>query len=244
MSGVIYKIVNTKTGKYYVGSTINFRQRKYNHLRLLRLQKHHSVYLQRAFDKFGERSFVFIIVEKNISPDKLEKREQDFLNIAKKDKSYNCSFLAYKIEMTKIIREKIGKKTKQRLLDKKNHPLFGTRLSSATRKRISDSLIGRFKGKNSPNFGMKLPSSHPFISCPAHRFGSRNGNYDSTIFCFKNILTGETLNLTKYDFRMRIGCSRNNIRDYIIGKTRSIIKEWAIFPHPHLQNYCNRIERN
>ena len=59
----IYAILNTITCNQYVGSTKNSYIRKRNHFNLLRKEKHHSVVLQRAFDKHGEDKFKFIVLE-------------------------------------------------------------------------------------------------------------------------------------------------------------------------------------
>lgn len=60
----IYEIVNTINGRRYVGSAVNVRIRKNQHFTRLRKGTHHSKYLQRAWDKYGEASFLFrIIVE-------------------------------------------------------------------------------------------------------------------------------------------------------------------------------------
>lgn len=60
---VIYKIVNTLNSKMYIGSSKNFKNRKMTHLRTLRKGKHHNIYLQRSFDKYGESAFIFEIIE-------------------------------------------------------------------------------------------------------------------------------------------------------------------------------------
>lgn len=59
----IYKIRNKRNGHLYVGSTVDFATRKREHLHKLRHGKHHSAYLQRAFDKYGEQAFVFTLIE-------------------------------------------------------------------------------------------------------------------------------------------------------------------------------------
>ena len=59
----IYKIVNTGNGKKYVGSTVNVKKRWNEHRRDLRQNKHHSPYLQRAWNKYGEDTFEFLIIE-------------------------------------------------------------------------------------------------------------------------------------------------------------------------------------
>lgn len=57
MLGYIYFIVNTTTGKKYIGETINFKERKSKHLSYLRKNSHHSKKLQRAYNKYGENNF-------------------------------------------------------------------------------------------------------------------------------------------------------------------------------------------
>jgi group I intron endonuclease len=56
----VYAIKNIVTGMSYVGSTIDWKHRKSSHLSLLRRGMHHSQWLQRAWNKYGESSFIFI----------------------------------------------------------------------------------------------------------------------------------------------------------------------------------------
>lgn len=60
----VYQISNLMNGKSYIGSAaVNFRKRWWNHQSDLRLNKHHSEYLQRSWNKYGETQFAFIILE-------------------------------------------------------------------------------------------------------------------------------------------------------------------------------------
>lgn len=59
----IYKIICTANGKIYVGSSQNLKQRWYEHQRDLRGHYHGNIHLQRAWDKYGETSFVFEVIE-------------------------------------------------------------------------------------------------------------------------------------------------------------------------------------
>lgn len=59
----IYKIEQISTGKVYIGMTSDYKRRKSNHLWRLRNQKHSSILLQRAFNKYGESDFSFTILE-------------------------------------------------------------------------------------------------------------------------------------------------------------------------------------
>lgn len=78
----IYKINNKITNDFYIGSTINFDKRKSTHLYMLKLNKHHSIVLQRAYNKYGIDAFEFIVLEKTDAINILE-REQYFLNLLK-----------------------------------------------------------------------------------------------------------------------------------------------------------------
>lgn len=57
MIGYIYYCINKINGKRYVGQTMNFKNRKSQHLSELRKGTHHSHKLQRAFNKYGEDNF-------------------------------------------------------------------------------------------------------------------------------------------------------------------------------------------
>ena len=78
--GVIYSILNKVNNKRYIGSAINFRHRKTIHLRQLKNNNHHSKPLQRAWNKYGEESFSFIILENVDDNFKLIEREQWWLD--------------------------------------------------------------------------------------------------------------------------------------------------------------------
>lgn len=55
----VYEIVNTTTGKRYIGSATTFRGRFAVHRHELRRGVHHSEKLQRSWDKHGEDAFEF-----------------------------------------------------------------------------------------------------------------------------------------------------------------------------------------
>lgn len=59
----IYQIVNRQNNKIYIGGTLDLRERLANHISELRNNRHHSIYLQRAFNKYGIDSFYFEILE-------------------------------------------------------------------------------------------------------------------------------------------------------------------------------------
>jgi group I intron endonuclease len=59
----IYKIHRIGTTDCYVGQALNIYSRWCVHLHKLRAGKHHSLYLQNAFLKYGEAAFSFEIIE-------------------------------------------------------------------------------------------------------------------------------------------------------------------------------------
>ena len=63
ISGV-YMIKNILNNKCYIGSAKNIKHRLRQHLRDLLSEKHINKYLLRAFNKYGQDSFVYTILEK------------------------------------------------------------------------------------------------------------------------------------------------------------------------------------
>lgn len=125
-----YKIQNKDTGKIYVGSTVNLQKREKDHFSYLRRGTHHNIYLQRAFDKYGEESFNFIVLDHcDPDPETLIKLEQQEYNSYKEEILYNIAYPAV-------------------------NPMIGRDFSDEHREKISKSLKdyhkendNRFKGK-------------------------------------------------------------------------------------------------
>ena len=86
----IYQIRNQQNNKCYVGSAVNMYQRYHRHLHDLRHSKHHSIVLQRAFDKYGEDAFNFDILE--LVEGDLRIVEQTYLD--ELNPEYNMSLIA------------------------------------------------------------------------------------------------------------------------------------------------------
>jgi len=65
----IYTITNTISGKIYIGQTINIRRRWHSHHWHLRKNAHRNSHLQRAWNKYGEKAFVFkVAVDLSLVP--------------------------------------------------------------------------------------------------------------------------------------------------------------------------------
>lgn len=76
----IYRIRNIVNNKSYIGHAIDIRKRWLEHLNALRHGIHHSYHLQKSWDKYGEDSFEWTILEE-CEEDKLIEREQHWMNL-------------------------------------------------------------------------------------------------------------------------------------------------------------------
>ena len=94
MIGVVYQISNTINQKVYIGSSSHNRgitHRWTQHTRALNAKQHHSIILQRAWDKYGKESFVFEILL-YCDPENCLWYEQMFLDHLKPE--YNIAKIA------------------------------------------------------------------------------------------------------------------------------------------------------
>jgi len=90
----VYQIRCLVNGKVYVGSAINIKKRWNEHRRDLKLGKHHSVHLQRAWTKHGPSQFKFEILGIVALKEDLIRAEQDWIDRIrsfKRDIGYNIS---------------------------------------------------------------------------------------------------------------------------------------------------------
>ena len=88
---IIYKITNLVTNKVYIGRSIT-KYRKNSHNRDLKLNKHHSIKLQRSYNKYGKDNFIFEIVEKDILKENINKKEIYYIALYNSYyNEYNCT---------------------------------------------------------------------------------------------------------------------------------------------------------
>lgn len=78
----IYKIINIINGKFYIGKATHIKGRWATHRHYLRNNKHKNIYLQNAWNKYGEEAFEFIIVE-ICSKENITKCEQYWIDQTK-----------------------------------------------------------------------------------------------------------------------------------------------------------------
>lgn len=86
----IYKITCTGNNKVYVGQSVAIKRRWREHQKALKNGSHYNKYLQRAYDKYGEQSFVYEILEQCPSS-KLNEREAFYIYFFNSFKDgFNC----------------------------------------------------------------------------------------------------------------------------------------------------------
>lgn len=146
----IYKIQSkVKPERIYIGSAVNFKQRRYNHLNLLRNNLHANKKLQKHFNKYGEADLQFMLL---LACDKkdLISHEQFFID------SFTPSFNICKTAgntLGRIVTEETRKKMSMKLMG--NTRTLGKKfgpLSEQIRKKLSEAHKGNTarRGKKTP----------------------------------------------------------------------------------------------
>jgi len=127
-------IINLVNHKVYIGSSARcLKDRGFYHQKLLRKNKHHSIYLQRAFNKYGEDNFEFFILD-CVEPEFCVSTEQWWINMMQSaDKRYGYN-------MCPKAGSSLGRK-----LERPQKPKAP--MSDYTRKLLSDSQKGVPKSK-------------------------------------------------------------------------------------------------
>ena len=136
----IYKITNTVTGKFYIGSAVNIKSRWADHRSRLGANKHHNRHLQNSWNKHGEDSFTFEVLE-YCEKERLIEREQFYIDNEKP--AYNISPTAGNSLGVKRTDE-----TKRKMSEAKmgNQPWLGRTHSDETKRKISEAKMGNRLG--------------------------------------------------------------------------------------------------
>lgn len=128
---VIYRIRNVVNQKFYVGSTINMKERARTHRNKLRAGKHHTPYLQAAWNKYGEECFVFEVIEEVGSIDELQDAED--------------RWLAEHVGQSHCYNAGLRSGAPWRGAPKELHPSFGSTVSEDEKARISEGVKKRYE---------------------------------------------------------------------------------------------------
>lgn len=95
-SSGVYQICCIPTGKIYIGSAVDLRERWYEHRWSLRRGDHRNVYLQSAWDQYGETNFEFSILEFKETADLLRAEQAwiDRTGCTCRDIGFNIALIA------------------------------------------------------------------------------------------------------------------------------------------------------
>jgi group I intron endonuclease len=123
MKSGIYKIINENSGIFYIGSSINIKERFNQHLRQLNSNNHFNDKLQKAWNKYETSSFKFEVIE-YIDVYNLLIREQYYLDtllFANEDND-KFSILGYNINRNSnnTLGFKFSEEAKERMSDTKS----------------------------------------------------------------------------------------------------------------------------
>jgi hypothetical protein len=143
--GGVYEIVNKINGKRYVGSSSCIRRRWSTHRSLLHNGKHYNAHIQRAYDKYGERNFLFRVI---VYADVEEYIRIENLLLASGDYEYNIAKDAVKPALG--LKLQFSDEHKRNLSEAKSgekHHLYGKTLPKEWRENISKGRTGKHHTK-------------------------------------------------------------------------------------------------
>lgn len=209
----VYEIVNTVNGKRYVGSSVNIEQRWSAHKSNLRRGRHHSIHLQRAWDKYGEHSFTFSVIYECDLAGVIE-AEQVQIDIKSE---YNIAPIAgrtYGVVQSDESNKLRSESCKSTLSD------------PAIRKKISDGVRLAMKRPDyiaNMSEGVRIAWSSPHLKDFQSKrvSGKGNPNHDATLYTFVHGDHGER-NCTQYDLRQEFPhLRRPAISQLVSGKQMS-----------------------
>lgn len=153
----IYKIINKKTGKCYVGSACNLKKRLRNHRSSLERNIHHSKKLQRSWNIHGETAFDFLALEQVENKEHLIIREQHWINwFDSYDNGYNATPTAGSRLGSKATDESrkkmslshIGKTLPEEQKIKIGKASLGRKMPESAKLKISIALTGKKKSQD------------------------------------------------------------------------------------------------
>ena len=138
----IYKIVNVVTDEFYIGSSVNFKKRRWEHLNQLKKGEHHCKKLQAAWDEYGPDAFDFEILEEVPDENALSIEDRYLVQFVGTEACYNTAVTSMQSpsETRAETREKISNSLIA-LYKEGYSPRAGKLHSKATKEKISEAKL-------------------------------------------------------------------------------------------------------
>ena len=158
----IYKITNNINGKIYIGCTTKGIEYRFKGHRSAYRRKHSLLY--EAMREFGFENFSISVLEHGEDDSIRYEREKyyiDKLNTMNPDIGYNMTIggtgtIGY--EFTEEDKKKVSlagmrRKPTKKMIERMRNLHLGKKLSEETKKKISESRIGKYTGEDNPFYG-------------------------------------------------------------------------------------------
>lgn len=161
----IYKIEHIASGKLYVGSAVHIGRRWIVHVRNLRAKTHHSIKMQRAWNKYGADAFAFSILENVDDLDRLLEMEQKWLDLTRSAvRGYNMTPSAgslYDFRQSDVTKERMRQAAIGHVKSdehRKNLSVVNTgkKMSDESRQKMRDAKLGKKRKPHSPETKAKM----------------------------------------------------------------------------------------
>lgn len=195
MSCGIYKIINKTSNRFYIGSSRDIEKRFDRHLDDAKKGKHHSMFFQNVYDKYGRADFIFEIIEL-CEKSELLRKEQCYLDTHLNDNAMNVSRFAsggdlltnhpYRadivLKMTKSLKQRfsdLSKEDRQKIYGKpgEQNPMYGR-----THTLEAKNIISAKHKNNQYALGSKRSEEHRKIISDRQktRTGEKNSFFGKT----------------------------------------------------------------
>lgn len=137
----IYIIYRKKSNQMYIGQASDIQRRWASHILMLRKNQHHCTHLQHAWNKYGQDSFAFAVIE-DCLVDRLNERESAYLE------AFSGSDILYNIGIFAGAAMR-GRKRSPQSIEKFRQSMMGRVVSDETRAKISAANTGKVHSSES-----------------------------------------------------------------------------------------------